>query len=129
MFIFLSAWQDKLNIIDNMANTADLQRALHNFGLHPELVLGTYMGSTEQSFAVYVPDSYTSDQEAIRLLAHQRNQHSIMVVDKHMQATLIFLDGTLSSPLGELKQIGTDYHNIAHNEYASYWRGAVWVAQ
>lgn len=129
MLIFMSAWQSKLTNFENMANTADLQSDLHKLGLRPELVLGTYMGGVEQSFAVAVADDDVATQQAIQLLAGHWNQHSIMQVDKHMQAKLVFLGERLHSPLGELKQVSTDCRDITFNQCASYWRGAVWVAQ
>ena len=79
------------NPFTDSVQTAALERDLLKSGFEFKKVKGVYKGVSEDSFLVSVVDT-PLEEAALKILARDFNQESILYVDGNRNATLIFVD-------------------------------------
>lgn len=93
-FYIISAERFNLSVEDNKARTLGLVKEMLSLGLSFTAVNGVYKGTAEQSFLVFtsgMPDGW------IMATMRRLNQESILAVGDHMDATLVYADGSIES--------------------------------
>jgi hypothetical protein len=99
----------KVLVYDNDEASYYAQGSLINIGAHYyKVVYGYYKGQGERSYYVELPKNDKARRKLIKLifdLCDKYNQESILHVDALRQATLIYLNNSVTESLGEFKQV------------------------
>ncbi len=118
--IFVSVYQDDVELYDNMVNALDAFRGMKSTGATVTPVEGVYKGYKEKSMMLY---NTQDNLENVLKLAKHFNQESVLITDEEGKGWLRYLDGRKDELIGRLKVSETepngDYSKVGR-EYITF---------
>lgn len=103
-FMIFSAERAGLTKVENASRTDLVARLLHNMGIAFVKAEGWYNGVHEHSFVVFTYDG-SNIADKVERIARTYQQESILYVDTHRLAYLLYLDTQRTVELGTWREL------------------------